>query len=285
MADNMSDELIIRNNPESVVLYTSEDGVLSLDVQIAEETVWLTQQQMTLLFDTSKQNISLHIKNIFREGELDKTSVVKDYLTTASDGKNYRTSFYNLDVIISIGYRVKSKRGTQFRQWANKVLKDYLLRGYSINQRLLHLERQIGNQLMEHKQKINTLEDKVEFFVRTSLPPKEGIFFEGQIFDAYTFTADLVRSAKQRIILFDNYIDDTVLTLLDKRQADVTADIYTKTIDHKLSLDIEKHNQQYAPINVHQFGLSHDRFLIIDESIILVHRLKTLANAGSLLLK
>lgn len=198
----MSKELTIRNQQDdSVVVYQSKDGIVRLDVQLSDETVWLTQQQMMLLFETTKQNVSLHINNIFREGELDKISVVKDCLTTAADGKNYHVLYYNLDVIISVGYRVKSKRGTQFRQWANKVLKDYLLKGYSINQRLAQIENKIdvqGQKLAEHDQKI-------DFFVRTSLPPVEGIFFDGQIFDAYTFVSDLIRSAKKSIVLFDWY--------------------------------------------------------------------------------
>jgi hypothetical protein len=260
----MSKELTIRNQQDdSVVVYQSKDGIVRLDVQLSDETVWLTQQQMMLLFETTKQNVSLHINNIFREGELDKISVVKDCLTTAADGKNYHVLYYNLDVIISVGYRVKSKRGTQFRQWANKVLKDYLLKGYSINQRLAQIENKIdvqGQKLAEHDQKI-------DFFVRTSLPPVEGIFFDGQIFDAYTFVSDLIRSAKKSIVLFDNYVDDTVLAMLDKRCEKVSATIYTQKIKQQLSLDIEKHNAQYQPIEVKPFDKVHDRFLCIDSTV------------------
>ncbi len=260
----MSKELTIRNQQDdSVVVYQSKDGIVRLDVQLSDETVWLTQQQMMLLFETTKQNVSLHINNIFREGELDRVSVVKDCLTTATDGKNYHVLYYNLDVIISVGYRVKSKRGTQFRQWANKVLKDYLLRGYSINQRLAQIENKIevqGQKLAEHDQKI-------DFFVRTSLPPVEGIFFDGQIFDAYTFVSDLIRSAKKSIVLFDNYVDDTVLTMLDKRKPKVSATIYTQKIKQQLSLDLEKHNAQYQPIDVKIYDKAHDRFLCIDNTI------------------
>lgn len=260
----MSKELTIRNQQDdSVVVYQSKDGIVRLDVQLSDETVWLTQQQMMLLFETTKQNVSLHINNIFREGELDKISVVKDCLTTAADGKNYHVLYYNLDVIISVGYRVKSKRGTQFRQWANKVLKDYLLKGYSINQRLAQIENKIdvqGQKLAEHDQKI-------DFFVHTSLPPVEGIFFDGQIFDAYTFVSDLIRSAKKSIVLFDNYVDDTVLAMLDKRCEKVSATIYTQKIKQQLSLDIEKHNAQYQPIEVKPFDKVHDRFLCIDSTV------------------
>ncbi len=229
--------------------------------------MWLTQAQMVDLFQTSKQNISLHTNNIFKEGELDANSVVKISLTTASDGKKYKIKYYNLDVIISVGYRVKSVRGTQFRQWANKILKDYLLRGYSVNQRLLHMESRIDHRLSEHDIQIKELSGKVDFFLRTSLPPKEGIFFDGQIFDAYGFVCDLIKRAKKRIVLIDNYIDETVLTLLDKRSRGVLATIYTKRIDRQLQLDIEKHNDQYAPIDVRQASRIHDRFMVIDDTL------------------
>ena len=231
-----------------------------------EETVWLTQQQMTVLFETTKQNVSLHINNIFKEEELSPISTVKEYLTVQREGN--RTikriqKYYNLDVIISVGYRVKSRRGTQFRIWANKVLKDYLLKGYAVNQRLLKIENQLENQqalLAEHS-------EKIDFFVRTSLPPVEGIFFEGQVFDAHAFVSDLIRAAKKRIVLIDNYIDDTVLKLLDKRAQKVKATIYTKQISPALQTDINLHNSQYDPIDVQVFSNAHDRFLMIDETV------------------
>ena len=249
-----------------IILY-QPDTSISLEVRLEDETVWLTQAQMVDLFQTSKQNISLHTNNIFKEGELDANSVVKENLTTASDGKKYRTKYYNLDVIISVGYRVKSIRGTQFRQWANKILKDYLLRGYSVNQRLLFMESRIDHRLSEHDSQIKELSGKVDFFLRTSLPPKEGIFFDGQIFYAYGFVCDLVKRAKKRIVLIDNYVDETVLTLLDKRSRGVLATIYTKRIDRQLQLDIERHNDQYAPIDVRQAQRIHDRFMVIDDTL------------------
>lgn len=249
-----------------IILY-QPDTSISLEVRLEDETVWLTQAQMVDLFQTSKQNISLHTNNIFKEGELDANSVVKENLTTASDGKKYRTKYYNLDVIISVGYRVKSIRGTQFRQWANKILKDYLFRGYSVNQRLLYMESRIDHRLSEHDSQIKELSGKVDFFLRTSLPPKEGVFFDGQIFDAYGFVCDLVKRAKKRIVLIDNYIDETVLTLLDKRSRGVLATIYTKRIDRQLQLDIERHNEQYAPIDVRQAQRIHDRFMVIDDTL------------------
>lgn len=221
--------------------------------RLEEETVWLTQMQMAELFQTSKQNVSLHTNNIFKENELDRNSVVKESLTTASDGKKYQVKYFNLDVIISVGYRVKSIRDTQFRQWANSVLKEYLLKGYSVNRRLTELEHTVA----EHSKKI-------DIFVRTSLPPVEGIFYDGQLFDAYKFAIDLIRTAKKSILLIDNYVDESVLLMLSKRNNGVKADIYTQTISSRLQLDLNRHNSQYPPIKIHAYKKSHDRFLIID---------------------
>ena len=236
-----------------IILYQPDETV-KLEVHMEDETVWLTQAQMVELFCSTKQNISLHINNIFKEKELVKDSVVKKSLTTASDGKKYQTNFYNLDVIISVGYRVKSVRGTQFRQWANSVLKEYLLKGYSINQRLFELEKTVALH-----------SEKIDFFVRTSLPPVEGIFFDGQIFDAYKFATDLIRSAKKSLLLIDNYVDDSVLLMLSKRNPGVSATIYTQKITPQLQLDLDKHNDQYPPINIRTYRNSHDRFLIVDD--------------------
>lgn len=252
---------------ENEIILYQPDSTLSLDVRVEDDTVWLTQAQMTELFQSSKQNISLHINNIFKERELDRIAVVKESLTTAADGKRYKTNLYSLDVIISVGYRVKSIRGTQFRQWANKVLKEYLLRGYSVNQRLLHMESRIDRRLAEHDCQIRELSGKVDFFLKTSLPPREGILFDGQIFDAYLFVCDLIRRAKSRIVLIDNYIDETVLTLLDKRAPGVSATVFTRKLTDALQLDIERHNDQYEPVNVRTAPGIHDRFLIIDDTL------------------
>jgi len=239
-----------------IILYQPDDKSTLLEVRIEDETVWLTQSQMSELFQTTRNNVTLHISNIFKEKELEEDSVCKDSLLTAKDGKKYRTKLYNLDVIISIGYRVKSQRGTQFRIWANKVLKDYLLKGYIINQRVEIIEKK----LIEHDQKFDLL-------IRTNLPPSEGIFYDGQIFDAWQFASSLVRSAKKSISLIDNYIDDSVLSLLSKRDKGVTASIYTANITKHLMHDLKRHNEQYPAIDVHDFKKSHDRFLIIDEEV------------------
>ena len=243
-------------NNTSLIMYVSEDGVTRIQATFDRDTVWLSIDQMAELFQRDKSTISRHIKNVFDERELDKNRVVANFATTAADGKTYQVDYFNLDVIISVGYRVKSIRGTQFRIWANNVLKEYLLKGYSVNQRVERLEQRVAR-----------TEEKIDFFVRTALPPAEGIFFNGQIFDAYTFVCDLIRSAKKQIILFDNYIDDSVLTMLDKHGDGVEASVFTKSIPPQLQLDIDKHNSQYSAIKVEIFTNSHDRFLCIDDIV------------------
>ena len=255
-----------KNQANEIILYQPDD-TLTLDVRVEDETVWLTQAQMAELCQTSRNNITLHTRNIFKEGELIENSVSKESLLTAKDGKKYRTKLYNLDVIISVGYRVKSVRGTQFRIWALQILKDYLLRGYSINQRLMQLEDRIDRRLSEHDRHLLQLDEKVDFFVRSSLQPKEGVFFNGQIFDAYTLIADLIRQANKRIVVIDNYIDDSVLVQLSKRQTGVTVDIYDGQISKQLRQDVEKHNEQYPGVTLHKYAKAHDRFLIIDEDV------------------
>lgn len=246
-----------------IILY-QPDASVKLEVRLEDDTVWLTQQQMSDLFLRDRTVITRHINNIFKEKELEEESNVH-FLHIANSDKPIK--LYSLDVIISVGYRVKSVRGTQFRIWANKILKDYLLRGYSVNQRLLYMESRIDRRLSEHDNQIRELSSKVDFFLKTSLPPREGVLFDGQIFDAYVFVCNLIRRAHKRIILIDNYIDETVLTLLNKRNRGVLATIYTKRIDDNLHLDIERHNDQYAPINVRTAPHTHDRFLIIDNTL------------------
>ncbi|MBO4465224.1 MAG: virulence RhuM family protein [Bacteroidales bacterium] len=248
-----------------IVIYITPDGTTSLDVRFEKDSVWLTQDQLTELFQRDKSVISRHIRDIFIEGELDpKVVVAKNAITTrhgaiADKTQTHEKLFYNLDVIISVGYRVKSKRGTQFRIWANSVLKEYLIKGYAINPRLEQLERRVAK-----------TEEKIDFFVKTSLPPVEGIFFDGQIYDAYEFICNLIKSAKTRIVLIDNYVDDTVLTMLDKRETEVSATIYTQKISPQFKLDNAKHNAQYPAIDVKEFKKSHDRFLILDNQVYLI---------------
>ena len=242
-----------------IILY-QPDSEVRLEVRLENETVWLSIEEMSQLFGRDISVIGKHIRNVFKEGELLKEAVWAKFAYTASDGKTYQVDYYNLDVIISVGYRVKSHRGTQFRQWANKVLKEYLLKGHVINYRL----EQMDTRLQKHERQIEYLTDKVDFFVRTSLPPVEGVFYDGQIFDAYKFATDLIRSAKKSILLIDNYVNESVLLMLSKRNAGVKADIYTQTVSRQLQLDLQKHNNQYPPISIHVYKKCHDRFLIID---------------------
>ena len=246
-----------------IILY-QPDSEVRLEVRLENETVWLSIEEMSQLFGRDISVIGKHIRNVFKEGELLKEAVWAKFAYTASDGKTYQVDYYNLDVIISVGYRVKSHRGTQFRQWANKVLKEYLLKGYAVNQRLSNLEDRVNCKFLEHEQHLNWIDSKIDFFVRTSLPPVEGVFYDGQIFDAYKFATDLIRSAKKSILLIDNYVDESVLLMLSKRNAGVKADIYTQAVSRQLQLDVEKHNSQYPPIGVHTYKKCHDRFLIID---------------------
>lgn len=239
-----------------IILYQPDETV-KLEVRMEDETVWLTQAQIAELFQSSKANISEHIKNIYEQEELEESSTVRDFRTVRQEGKRHvvrNLTYYNLDAIISIGFRVNSKRGIQFRQWANKVLKEYLLKGYSINRRLSELEKTVALH-----------SEKIDFFVRTSLPPVEGIFYDGQIFDAYKFATDLIKSAKTSLVLIDNYVDESVLLMLSKRNPGVSATVYTQRITPQLQLDLNKHNDQYPPINMRTYRNGHDRFLIIDD--------------------
>ena len=249
-----------------IVLYQPE-GSVSLEVRLENETVWLTQQQISELFGTGRQAITKHLKNIFASNELDENSVCSILELTAADGKNYNTKVYNLDAILSVGYRVNSKNATLFRRWANSVLKDYMLKGYSLNHRFERLEDKIDTRFQRYDSEIQRLSNQVDFFVRHSLPPIEGIFFAGQIFDAYKFVCDLVKSARKSIVLFDNYIDESVLTLFGKRGKSVSVVIYTDKITPQLELDIKRFNAQYSPVKVKLYTKAHDRFLIIDGEI------------------
>ena len=263
-----------RENTGEIVVY-QPDEITRLEVMMTNETVWLTQAQMAELFQRDQSVIARHIRNIFKENELKTESNMQILHNTISRFKP--VSIYSLDVIISVGYRIKSIRGTQFRQWANRVLKEYLIRGYSINAQLSQVTEFFSKQLeahnktlIAHESQLQEHSQKIDFFIQSSLPPKQGIFFDGQIYDAYAFVADLVRTASRRIILIDNYIDDTVLTMMSKRAAGVEAVIYTGKISKQLRLDIDKHNAQYPPVEVRTFAKAHDRFLIIDDAVYLV---------------
>lgn len=251
------------NGANEIILY-QPDETIRLEVRMGEETVWLTQAQMAALFDKSVSVISRHISNIFAEQELEEKSNLH-FLQIANSDKPVK--YFSLDVIISVGYRVKSKNGTRFRQWANKVLKEYLLRGYAVSQRLERLEQNVEKHFSQYDRILQSQQNQIDFFVRTSLPPVEGIFYEGQIFDAYVFVCDLVKSAESKIVLIDNYIDETTLAILAKRNVGVAASIVTRSVSNALQTDIARHNAQYEPISVVEHAGCHDRFLLIDDTV------------------
>ena len=256
-SDSLSSVKLIETQGE-VVIYNPE-GTIKLEVRLENETVWLTQTQLGLLFDVDRTVIVRHIGNIYKTKELDATSTCAKIAQVQNEGGRMVErvqKYYNLDVILSVGYRVNSRNATSFRRWSSSVLKNYLIRGYAINPRLEQLER-----------RVTATEEKIDFFVKTSLPPVEGIFFNGQIFDAYVFVSDLIKSAKKEITLIDNYVDETVLTMLDKRNTGVNATIYMQHISKQLQLDLCKHNAQYTPVNIKEFNKAHDRFLIIDNQV------------------
>jgi len=243
-----------KENKGELVLY-QPDGTLKLEVRLEDETIWLTQEQIATLFGVDRTVVSKHLKNILQSGELLENSICAIFTHMGSNGKQiYKTKFYNLDAILSVGYRVNSANATKFRIWANGILKDYLLRGYAINQRFDRLEN-----------RVTETEKKIDIFIKSSMPPLEGIFYDGQIFDAYAFVCNLIKKAKRSIILIDNYIDESVLTLLSKRNSEVSAMIYTYQISKQLQLDLQKHNSQYPEITAKTYTKAHDRFMLIDE--------------------
>ena len=255
----------IKEIEKGEIIVYQPDEITRLEVRVRDETVWLNRQQLATLFGRDVKTIGKHINNALNE-ELAGMAVVANFATTAADGKTYIVEFYNLEMILSVGYRVKSQRGIYFRRWSNSVLKEFLLKRNTLDYKFTDIEQQ----LKEHHQILIEHEKKIDFFIQSSLPPKQGIFFDGQVYDAYAFVAELVRKAGRRIVLIDNYIDETVLTILDKRSAGVDATIYTGQLSKVLQLDINKHNAQYPLINVYTFSKAHDRFLIIDDEVYLI---------------
>ncbi|MFZ4754235.1 MAG: RhuM family protein [Chitinophagaceae bacterium] len=244
---------------DEIILYRPDELAEHIEVRLEDDTVWLSQQQMATLFNQTKQNISLHINNCFKEGELVRMPTVKESLTVQKEGNRTvkrKIELYNLDVIISVGYRVKSKQGTQFRIWATRILKEYLLKGYAINNRMNRIE---GN-VQAISEKVN----QIELQINSHLIPTQGVFFDGQIFDAYALASRIIRAAKKSIVLIDNYIDENTLTHLTKKNKGVKVHLLTKNINKQLALDIQKANEQYGNFEVKVFAQSHDRFLIID---------------------
>ena len=238
-----------------IIIYNPNEIPKHIEVRLDEDTVWLSLDQMAELFQRDKSTVSRHIKNIFSDDELDRKATVANYTTVQTEGDRKverMIEFFNLDVIISVGYRVKSKQGTHFRIWATKKLKEYLLKGYAINTRIDRIENRV---------------DEIELKLNADQIPAQGVFYDGQIFDAYVFVSDLVRQAGKSIVLIDNFIDDSILLLLSKRQVNVSTQIYTQQITAKLQLDLSKHNAQYEPISINTTANFHDRFIIIDDTV------------------
>ncbi len=239
-----------------IIFYQPNGMVNHLEIKLNDDTVWLNRQQLAILFDRNIKTIGKHISTILRE-ELKGLSVVANFATTAADGKVYHVEHYNLDMVISLGYRVKSSRGIQFRIWANEVIKDYLLKGYAVNNRMNRIEDQMES--------IKTKVDQIDLQLHTQLIPTQGIFFDGQVFDAYALCSRIIRSANKRIVLIDNYIDESTLVHLSKKREGVTVLLLTKTMNKQLNLDLQKANEQYGGFELKSFHKSHDRFLIIDD--------------------
>ena len=242
-----------------IILYQSDELLEHIEVRLDEEneTFWLALNQIADLFERDKSVISRHLKNIFKDNELDRNSVVAFFATTAADGKTYKVEHFNLDAILSVGYRVNSKRGTQFRVWASKVLKDYLMKGYALNQRIDRIENNYENLSKEVK--------NISLQLKTKGLPNQGIFFNGQVFDAYVFASNLIKKAKKEIVLIDNYIDESTITHLTKKSEKVKVIFYTKTVSKPLALDIQKANEQFGnTFEIRVLSKSHDRFLMID---------------------
>ena len=268
MANNNNIQQTIVDDSQ-IVLYQPDESI-RLEVKLDDDTVWLTQAQMTELFRTTRNNITMHIRNIFKEGELDETAVCKESLHTAADGKKYRTKIYNLDVIISVGYRVKNPIGTRFRQWANAVIKQYLLQGYSVNRHLIALQENMDKRMTRIEDVQAKQQQQLDFFIRTSTPPAEMVFFEGDFYTARVALENLVRTANHRVIIIDGYVSSLTLSVLDVRKPEVSAIIYTQGVGHGMRDLMDKHDELFpnAHIDIRKWKKeSHDRWLIIDDSL------------------
>lgn len=253
-----------------IILYQPNES-LKLEVQIENDTVWLTQQQIAELFGVKQPAVSKHLNNIFKEGELNKASVHSILEYTAADGKSYKTQFYSLDAILSVGYRVNSKNATKFRQWANKILKDYLLRGYSVNRQLVELQGYTDNRFLQIEKRLDEHQQQIDFFVRTNIPPHEGCVFEGHLLEGREVAEMIIKSAKHEVILIDPYIGSDTLHILEARQRNVSATIYTEKVNNNILTLQHNHETEYGKcrrINIFQYKTNfHDRFLIIDETV------------------
>ena len=264
-----------------IVLYQPNETIsIEVKLDVEYDTVWLTQQQIADLFGVKQPAISKHLNNIFREGELDKNSVHSILEYTATDGKVYKTQFYNLDAILSVGYRVNSINATAFRRWATGALKEHLLRGYSVNQQFLAIQRQMDIRFDEQYQRMSRLEDvqarqqeQLDFFIRTSTPPAEMVFFEGDFYTARAALENLVKSALHRVVIIDGYVSALTLDILDVRAKGVEeAVIYTSGVGAVMQRLMQEHDRLFpAPdehIDIRKWRKeSHDRWLVVDDKI------------------
>ena len=261
----------MESRPKSEIILYQPNETVSLEVRLDEDTVWLTQQQIAELFGVNQPAISKHIANVYKSGELEEKSTYSILEYMGNDGKQmYKIKFYNLDMILSVGYRVNSRNATLFRQWANKILKEYLLRGYSVNQRLQYVEERMDKRFSEHEKILQEHSEQIAFFVKTNIPPKEGIIFEGQVFDARACVENLIKEAQNEVIMIDAYVDASTFEMLDVRSKGVAATIYTERVTHSLQRIKELHDAQYPDrsINLAKYSENfHDRFLIIDDIV------------------
>lgn len=274
---NDSNNIQITDESQIVLYQLNERISLQVKIDASHDTVWLTQQQIADLFGTKRPAITKHLRNIFNSGELDQNSVSSILEHTAADGKTYKTQFYNLDAIISVGYRVNSINATAFRRWATRVLKNYLLKGYSVNQQLLAMQRQFDSRLEEHSLRMTRIEDKqaaqqeqLDFFIRTSTPPAEMVFFEGDFYTARVALENLVRSASHRVIVIDAYVSALTLDILNVRKSGVEAIIYTVGVGQGMQRLMNEHDRLFpdAHIDIRKWSKeSHDRWLVIDDTL------------------
>lgn len=252
-----------------IVLYQPDESV-QLEVRVQDESVWLSQQQMGELFGVNRQAITKHLKNIYESNELEESATCSILELVQKEGNRQvrrEVAFYNLDAIISVGFRVNTQRGIQFRQWANRILRDYTLKGYAVNQRILAVEERMDNRLMSHERRLEAVEEKIDFFVRTNMPPAEQIFFDGEFFEARVLLEKLIKMAKKRVIIIDGYIDAATFDMLDVRAKGVTADIYSDG-EHKSLRDAHNASKGKQPINTHKWSnSSHDRWIIVDDTL------------------
>jgi prophage antirepressor-like protein len=259
-------EILPVADKNEIIVYQPEGGEFHIEVRVENETVWLTQAQMAELFATSRTNIVEHIGHIYEENELDQASTCRKFRQVQQEGSrrvNRQIPFYNLDMILSLGYRVKSAVATKFRRWANQVLKEHLFRGYSVNQRLISHE----NKLEKLDSRVIYLEKQVDFFVKANLPPIEGLFPAHAHWSGYEFAVQLVRSAKKEIVIIDPFANDMVLSLMAKRAEGVNAIIYSARITRTMREEEARLNRQFPTVRLENMREVHDRFVIVDDVV------------------